>query len=117
MRKAFTAAFLILALVHSALASAGLGLPTLGDGAAAHSLLHWQEVGHHHHHDGSVHEEPSEESVCHLHADGVSGSAVLCAAPAVVPAHRFTDSPAAAPAQTRASPFLAGLIRPPRLTA
>lgn len=135
---AVTRHFLLVALLLSVLGQAATvgGRWALGGGdAAAHALLHWIGAAHHHGHahdhdeehtasspealggssHASFHQDQSPDSLKHLHADGYLASLGLLhevqlrfarplagAAPAV---HRERPPP---------SPFLEGLIRPPR---
>jgi len=87
-------------------------------GAFAHTLMHWNDEGHHHHDDGSIHQDGSDESLQHLQADGIAG------ANGALTSRGFPDfarllslaPPADAPS-ARAGPFLEGLKRPPRSAA
>ena len=117
MRKAFIVAVLMLSVLHHALVMAGNGLMYHSGEGIAHAVLHWENADHHHHDDGSVHEEDSDESARHLHADSALSAVVLPTAPPVLEPHRFTYPLAHAPAYPGAPPFLEGPTRPPRLTA
>ena len=85
------------------------------DGGAEHAAMHMDSVAHHHEHDGKIHKDGSKQSVDHLKADccvqvaGVLPSSV----PPVqtMPAGRSTAEPRP---EAHDSPFLEGLMRPPR---
>ena len=117
MRKSFFASILFAALLFQGFATAAGGLALHGTDGIAHAVLHWQDVGHHHHDDGSVHEEQSDESRAHLHADSALLVIALPSAPQLAAAQPVAPQPARAGASTLAASFLAGLIRPPRPTA
>lgn len=98
-----------------ALARPGSTVNVLAD--LGHAALHWQEEGHHHHDDGSYHVDDSKESVLHVLADHVAASAALMAfsEPGLLPAS--SESPPGLRERRVPHPFLAGLLRPPRLTS
>lgn len=81
-----------------------------------HAMLHWQDEGHHHHDDGGLHLDDSGDAVGHVMADNVNASAMLPHVSPQVPDFDGGDlrvrEPRAGP-----SPYLDGLMRPPRLTA
>lgn len=98
-----------------ALARPGSTVNVLAD--LEHAALHWQEEGHHHHDDGSYHLDDSQASSFHVLSDH------LTAATALLPAssQHFPPSACARPGGLHGapvpSPFLDGLLRPPRLRA
>jgi hypothetical protein len=118
VRKAFTAAILVLSLLHHGLVMAGSGFIYHTGEGIAHAVMHWQDAGHHHHDDGSVHEDHSDdESGSHVQADGALGAFALPAADPVLGFHGFDSAAVPTLIQARAAPFLEGPTRPPRLTA
>lgn len=117
MRKAFTAAVLVLSLLHHGLVTAASGLMYHSGEGIAHAVLHWDKTAHHHHDDGSIHKDHSGESDGHVHADGALVTVGLPAADCHLGFHGFDHAPAATAIRERAAPFLEGPARPPRLTA
>jgi hypothetical protein len=82
-----------------------------------HTVMHWQNEGHHHHDDGTYHVDDSTESVQHLIADHSSATVgLLTSAPTELPVMR-SASPDVRLERPGPSPFLGGPLRPPRLTA
>lgn len=119
MRKAFTAAVLILSLLHQGLVMAGNGLVYHSSGEGiAHAFLHWEKAEHHHHDDGSVHENHSDQSGnSHVYADGALSAVALTAVETLPGTQPLNHSAPSAAVPARAAPFLQGPTRPPRLTA
>jgi hypothetical protein len=83
----------------------------------AHTLLHWQDEGHHHHGDGSYHADDSADSSQHVALDGaLSPSALPCATHLQVPSSVGMPQLPSHEAAF-ADPDVDGLRRPPRLTS
>jgi hypothetical protein len=104
-------------LLHHTIVMGGNGVLYHSMEGVGHAVLHWQETAHHHHGDGSVHEEPTDDSTRHMQVDGVLG-AIALPVPALPVAFTLpVSSPVPAPAETRPAPFLAAPPRPPRPAA
>ena len=85
------------------------------DGDAAHAAMHLDAVAHHHEGDGSIHKDASKQSLEHLKADCcVQVAGLLPHGAPAVPALPLDRSRAEARHDAHDSPFLEGLMRPPR---
>lgn len=117
MKRATTVVLLLIAMLWQSVAMARVGSTVNPVSDLAHAVMHWQDEGHHHHDDGTYHVDESSESVQHLITDhSCTSVALLPDMPAEMP-----DMGSALP-RTRCesagpNPFLAGPLRPPRLTA
>lgn len=109
---------LAICLFWQSLAFAGLGHSFAGHAAGTdhdgHAFLHLTEQAHHHH-DGGIHLDDSSESVKHMQADGLIGTA----GPLPSPCNFLATTPPLDPLPAFAAsrlpePFLEGLKRPPR---
>lgn len=107
---------LILSLFWQSAAIAGVNAIT-DIKESGHVVLHWQDSDHHHHDDGALHADDSDGSVQHMHGDGASNSpGMLSAGWGKVPTLR-SSGPAVLAELPLPSPFLQGLLRPPRTIA
>ena len=118
MRKAPAILLIIVSLLWHTFAMAHAMLASGHAEGVAHVALHLENEPHHHHDDGSFHQDRSDESVQHVHADGCANTA------GVVPTHLPSGTTelrsALQPSTGRTahdSPILEGPRRPPRLTA
>lgn len=85
---------------------------------ATHVALHLEGQAHHHHDDGSIVQDGSEESVQHVALDGrLNCAAVLGLFPIISLPLEEGARLAATDELPRPWPDLAGLKRPPKLTA
>ena len=115
MRKALLVFCLIAGLCLQGFALAGQMSAFARDGGATHSALHIEAVAHHHDPDGSIQRDSSKKSLKHLQADCcVQLAAVLPEGVPAVPAAPLDRSRVHAGADGHDSPFLEGLMRPPR---
>ncbi|MFH1814247.1 MAG: hypothetical protein ABIF28_08795 [Pseudomonadota bacterium] len=118
MKPGFLPLLLALCLFWQSLAFAGIGhsvaAPAGGDDHHGHAFLHLTEQAHHHHEDG-IHFDDSSESVQHMQADGLIGTAGPLPSPCNFLATTPPLDPLPAVAASRVpEPFLEGLKRPPR---
>lgn len=82
---------------------------------ASHVVTHWLGEAHHHHDDGSVHEDDSDESVWHLHADShLNSVSVLPGEQTWLLSLPPSNGPPSLQSSLPQAPFLEGLRRPPR---
>jgi hypothetical protein len=116
MKRVATITLLLMAMLWQSVAVARVGTwSTVSD--LVHAVMHWQDEGHHHHDDGTYHVDDSTESVRHLIADHSSATVgLLTSAPPELP-DLGSASPDVRLEGHRPNPFLAGPLRPPRLTA
>lgn len=117
MRRRFAIFLVLLSVLWQSFAIAGQATAFADAEEVAHAALHWQEEGHHHHDDGSVTQDDSDESLQHLAFDGCLSTSVLWQSASFSFAPVGGAPPLIADEAAIPSPHLAGLRRPPRLTA
>lgn len=112
VRKALSF-LLILSLFWQSVAIAGV-CATAEAEKIAHVVLHWQDSDHHHHDDGTLHSDESGGTVQHMHADSTNNiPGLLTLGWDKMPA-LGSGGPAVLAELPFPSPFLQGLLRPPR---
>jgi hypothetical protein len=117
MCRRLSIACLLFALLCQALAVAGPAGSLARGQDAGHAALHWLEESHHHHDDGTWHLDDSDESAWHLVADhGYLAAAMLPDVSLPLPS-LVAVAPRVHEVRASSPPFLAGPLRPPRLTA
>jgi len=117
MRRRFALVFLLISMCWQVFAIAGQATVFADAEEIAHAALHWQEESHHHHDDGSVAQDDSDESVQHVVADGCLSTSLVWPSTSFSFAPLASARPQIADETASPSPHLAGLRRPPRLTA
>jgi hypothetical protein len=115
MQRAAVLVLFMVAFLWQSVGMARVG-PTIDLlGNIEHAALHENDEGHHHHDDGSLHVDDSAESMQHVIADQLHfPAALLCDSRSALP-ESTGGSPVAMRDRAVADPFLAGLLRPPRL--
>ncbi|MDP9876554.1 hypothetical protein [Variovorax boronicumulans] len=117
MRRRLALVFLLLSVFWQAFAIAGQAAAFAGAEEIAHAALHWQEEANHDHDDGSVARDDSDESVQHVVTDGCLRTWLVWPSTSFSFAPLASARPPIADETASPSPHLAGLRRPPRLTA
>lgn len=115
MRRTFLVVCLIAGLCLQGFALARQMTAFGKGGDAVHAALHLDAVVHHHDGDGSIHRDASKKSIDHLKADccvQVAGLLPQSAPP--VPVLPLDRSRAELRPDAHDSPYLEGLMRPPR---
>ncbi|MFP5476715.1 MAG: hypothetical protein ACLGJD_24000 [Gammaproteobacteria bacterium] len=117
VRKTAVFLFVLFGMLWQSFAMAGANVLAGTAEDTAHTVLHWQEQGHHHDDDGSYHADDSADSIQHVALDGaLSPYALLSAVDMQVPpcpgVQQLPTHSAAFP-----DPDADRLRRPPRLTS
>ena len=115
LRNALLVFCLVAGLCLQGFALAGQMVALAQGGDPAHAAMHMDSVAHHHEHDGSIHKDASRKSIDHLKADCcVQVAGVLPQGVPPVPQMPVDRSRAGLLPDAHDSPFLEGLMRPPR---
>jgi len=115
VRRLALVLWLVAGLCLQGFALAGQMAALARTGDAVHSALHLDAVSHYHADDGSIHKDASKRSLKHVHGDCcIQLAGVLPAAPPGIPGLQVTSPRVDAADHGHDSPFLEGLMRPPR---
>jgi ABC-type nickel/cobalt efflux system permease component RcnA len=121
MSRRLVAFLLTLCMCWQSLAFAGVGAVVASAEERVHQQLHFEDVAHHHddhdHDDGGPHQDDSTASVTHVTLDAGLFAPALTSALILPLLQPCPERPLPAALPAHALPFLAGLERPPRLTA
>lgn len=97
-------------------ALAGASFPGIASGGLGHVVAHAHDDGHHHHDGGDIHLDEATEGAFHVHLDGANSAALPTGLPfRSVPA--LPQGPPGWEPRAHASPTMAGLLRPPKLSS
>lgn len=113
-----------LLLQQSAMFARG-SAPSDADSGLTHALMHWLDQQHHHHHDQPAEQATAEvqdahddghaaQASLHVLTDLLHVPAMIAAAATQTPASDRPPAPSSVVATGHQSPFLEGLLRPPR---
>ncbi len=117
MRRRIAIFLVLLSVFWQAFAIAGQATAFAEPEEIAHAALHWQSEGHHHDENGSVTQDDSDESLQHVAFDGCLSTSMVWQTASFSFAPNISAPPRIADEAAIPSPHLAGLRRPPRLTA
>lgn len=115
MRRAVVVLLVLMGMLWQSFAAAGQGTLMSSGEDLAHSVLHWQETGHHHDEDGTYHQDNSDESSQHLALDSALGAPALWSAPQMKLAEVVETPPTVHDDRTVPGHIPERLRRPPRL--